>query len=63
MITQGGPGTSTEILNFFAYRVTFQAFQVGRGAALAIIVFLVILVMVSALLKILRDRDAAGATA
>lgn len=63
VITQGGPGTSTEILNFFAYRVTFQAFQVGRGAALAIIVFLVILLMVLALLRILRERDASGAAA
>jgi len=26
VITQGGPGTSTEILNFHAYRTSFQDF-------------------------------------
>jgi multiple sugar transport system permease protein len=54
VITQGGPGTSTQILNFFAYRTSFQDFQVGRGAALAIIVLLVILVLVLILLATLR---------
>ena len=50
VITQGGPGTSTEILNFHAYRTSFQDFQVGRGAALAMIVLVVILVLVMLLL-------------
>ncbi len=54
VITQGGPGTSTEILNFFAYRTSFQAFQVGRGAALALIVLVLIMVLVLLLLGTLR---------
>ncbi|WP_158818901.1 carbohydrate ABC transporter permease [Methylocapsa sp. S129] len=54
VITQGGPGTSTEILNFFAYRTSFQDFQIGRGAALAVIVLALILVLVIVLLGTLR---------
>ena len=54
VITQGGPGTSTEILNFFAYRTSFQSFQVGRGAALALIVLVLIMLLVMALLGTMR---------
>src|SRR5271167_3195939 len=53
VITQGGPGTSTEILNYYAYQTSFQDFQLGRGAALAIIVFAVIMLFVLFLLRAL----------
>lgn len=55
VITQGGPGTSTEILNYFAYRTTFQEFLIGKGAALSLIVFAVILAAVALMLRMLRD--------
>lgn len=61
VITQGGPGTSTEILNYFAYRTTFQEFLVGRGAALSLVVFAVILVAVVILLRMLRDKSLSAA--
>ncbi len=51
VITQGGPGTSTEILNYLAYRVSFQEFQVGRGAAYAFVVFLLVLAAAVILLR------------
>ncbi|MCB8878081.1 carbohydrate ABC transporter permease [Acidisoma silvae] len=54
VITQGGPGTSTEILNFYAFSTSFQDFQVGRGAALALIVFVIIMVLVMLLLASMR---------
>ena len=60
VITQGGPGTSTEILNYYAYQTSFQDFQVGRGAALAIIVFAVIMVLVMLLLRTLRNPGASA---
>jgi multiple sugar transport system permease protein len=55
VITQGGPGTSTEILNYYAYQTSFLNFQVGRGAALALIVFVVIMALVLLLLGALRS--------
>ncbi|GLS22401.1 sugar ABC transporter permease [Labrys miyagiensis] len=57
VITQGGPGTSTEILNYYAYRTSFLDFQVGRGAALSLIVFAVIMALVLLLLTALRSPD------
>jgi ABC-type sugar transport system permease subunit len=53
VITQGGPGQSTEILNYLAYRTSFQEFQLGRGAALAFIVFALVMVAAGALLRVM----------
>ena len=61
VITQGGPGTSTEILNYYAYSTSFQGFQVGYGAALALIVFVVIMALVLALMAALNRTSAKGA--
>lgn len=51
--TGGGPGTATEILNLYAYRVSFAELSLGYGAASAV-VLLVITVAVSALLFHIR---------
>lgn len=59
VITQGGPGTSTEILNYYAYSTSFQNFQVGYGAALALIVFVVIMALVLALMAALNRTSSA----
>ncbi|WP_181183374.1 sugar ABC transporter permease [Mesorhizobium sp. B3-1-8] len=60
VITQGGPGTSTEILNYYAYRTSFLDFQVGKGSALALIVFAVIMALVLILLGALRKKATAS---
>lgn len=38
--TGGGPGTATEILNLYAYRVSFNSLRLGYGAALATLLLL-----------------------
>lgn len=53
VITQGGPGRSTEILNYLAYRTSFQEFQLGRGAALSFVVFALVMVVAGALLRVM----------
>jgi ABC-type sugar transport system permease subunit len=53
VITQGGPGTSTEILNYLAYRTSFQEFQIGKGAAYAFIVFAMVLLAAIVLLRMM----------
>ncbi|NNU62825.1 carbohydrate ABC transporter permease [Ochrobactrum soli] len=63
VITQGGPGTSTEILNYYAYSTSFQRFQMGSGAALALIVFVVIMALVLALMAALNRTNAKGGKA
>jgi multiple sugar transport system permease protein len=51
--TGGGPGSSTEIVNLFAYRVSFAELTLGYGGAVAV-VLLVLTMGVAALLFRLR---------
>lgn len=39
--TGGGPGTSTEILNLYVYRVSFNSLELGYGAALGTVLLLI----------------------
>ncbi|MBA3644004.1 MAG: sugar ABC transporter permease [Chloroflexia bacterium] len=52
--TGGGPGTATEILNLYAYRVSFTNLTLGYGAALAFVLLAVTAVISFALFR-LRD--------
>ncbi len=45
LLTQGGPIGRTETLPLYIYRFVFGEFSLGRGAALAVIVFFVLLLM------------------
>jgi multiple sugar transport system permease protein len=45
LLTQGGPIGRTETLPLFIYRFVFGEFSLGRGAALAVIVFFILLAM------------------
>jgi multiple sugar transport system permease protein len=53
--TGGGPGTATEILNLYAYRMSFAELSLGYGSALAM-VLLVLTLAVSAMLFALRRK-------
>lgn len=39
--TGGGPGTATEILNLYTYRVSFNSLELGYGAALGTVLLLI----------------------
>lgn len=41
--TGGGPGTSTEILNLYAYRTSFTVLNLGYGASLAVVLMAITL--------------------
>jgi multiple sugar transport system permease protein len=43
IITKGGPGTATEVLPTFAYRLSFISFNFGQSAAVAVIMMIVLL--------------------
>lgn len=42
-MTAGGPGRSTETLNYFIYRVGFQRFDMGYASALAMILTIILI--------------------
>ncbi len=43
LMTDGGPGRSTEVLALYLYRVGFDYFQVGKAAAAGVVLLLMIL--------------------
>ena len=55
--TGGGPGSATEILNLYAYRTSFAELNLGYGAALAM-VLLAITLVISYFMFRLRAEDA-----
>lgn len=57
VITAGGPGTATETLNVYAFKVGFEFFRAGYAASL--LIFLMVLVMgIAILLNMARARAA-----
>ena len=46
LLTGGGPGTSTELINIYIEKVYFQQFRVGYGALLALVAALIMSVFI-----------------
>jgi multiple sugar transport system permease protein len=58
VITEGGPGTATETLNLYAYRV-LRRFDIGHAAALGLVLLVLTLVASRLVSRGLDDeRDA-----
>lgn len=53
-LTSGGPGTSTETLSFYIYKVGFQFFRLGYGAAISFISLIFLSILFTYLLRYLR---------
>lgn len=56
IMTNGGPGHSTEVVAYYIYSLAFVTHQVGYGAAAAVILTLIILVITIVFLR-LRERN------
>jgi multiple sugar transport system permease protein len=56
MLTRGGPGSSTETISLYIYKLAFNDFQLAYGAAAAFLVLLGTLVLVHLLLTPVRDQ-------
>jgi multiple sugar transport system permease protein len=53
ILTGGGPGRATELINLTLYRIGLQDFQIGAAAALGILFLILLSIIVSQLLKVL----------
>jgi multiple sugar transport system permease protein len=60
VITSGGPGFSTTTLDYFTYITTFENGQFGYGAALAVMLFVVVLVLTVVQVKLFPRREVQG---
>jgi multiple sugar transport system permease protein len=55
VISQGGPGTASETLNYFLYLQAFQFYNLGYASAV-VVIFFVIIIALSLLLLYLRQQ-------
>jgi multiple sugar transport system permease protein len=55
VISQGGPGTASETLNYFLYLQAFQFYNLGYASAV-VVIFFVIIIALSLLLLYARQR-------
>jgi multiple sugar transport system permease protein len=56
ILTEGGPGTSTETIGVYVYRLAFQYFKTSQSAALAYIILFVVIVLTSLYLYAVNRR-------
>jgi multiple sugar transport system permease protein len=58
ILTGGGPGASTEIINLGIYRVALQSFRIGAASALAMVLLILLSLLVPILLRAVgRNAD------
>ena len=57
ILTGGGPGTVTELLAIYTYRVNFKNWDLGYGAAVAFMVYLMVLILCTIFYKAVYWRS------
>ena len=56
LITEGGPGTSTETIAVYVYRQAFQYFKTSQSSALAYILLFIVIVLTNLYLYFVKQR-------
>jgi multiple sugar transport system permease protein len=56
ILTGGGPGESTEIINLGIYRVGLQSFNVGLACALGVVFLIILSLLIPFMLRIIGRR-------
>ena len=56
MLTKGGPGSATELISYYAYKIGFSFFEVGKSSSISLIIVVVITLICSKLNKLIGDE-------
>jgi multiple sugar transport system permease protein len=56
MLTQGGPGKTTETISFYAYRLGFRFLDIGQAAAVSFILLAVVVLLTILLLRVMKEN-------
>lgn len=59
IMTGGGPGSSTETLSFYIYKLAFKSLNIGEASAASIVFLAVVIGLVVLLMRLLPDPTAA----
>lgn len=54
-LTTGGPGTATQVLTMYAYRVGMRFFRYGYSSAISVLLFILVMVAIMTLFKRIRQ--------
>ena len=54
VMTQGGPGTATMTLSIYGWKVAFTSFDIGRGAAIAVMMLVATVLATTVLIRRIR---------
>jgi multiple sugar transport system permease protein/raffinose/stachyose/melibiose transport system permease protein len=57
ILTQGGPGTATKVINIAILNYSVSGYKVGLGAAMSMVVTIFVFIIVSAMNGVLRKRE------
>ena len=57
VMTKGGPANRTEVMATYAYRMAFERFDFGYASAVAVLMFMIMLICCLGLLMIMRKGD------
>lgn len=57
-MTKGGPGTSTQSVSLYAYKLAFTKLRVGKGCAAGVLILVAMAIPVFFLLKMMRSEEA-----
>ncbi|MBC7343830.1 MAG: sugar ABC transporter permease [Clostridia bacterium] len=60
MMTEGGPGRSTEVLALYLYRIAFDYFDIGKAAASGVVLLMIMLVLTLIGVKLLGLKSELG---
>ncbi|MCC6147401.1 MAG: sugar ABC transporter permease [Anaerolineaceae bacterium] len=58
ILTRGGPGTSTETISYYIYKVAFVFLDMGRSSAMAFILLIFIVIVTLVLMRAMRTSEA-----
>jgi multiple sugar transport system permease protein len=57
VMTEGGPGRSTEILSIYGYRLAFDSWRMGTASALAMIMFYLVVIVTTLFMRLDRGEQ------
>lgn len=57
VLTKGGPANKTMVISFYSYFETFNYLNYGKGAAIAMVIAVLVLVLSLLYFKVLRSKD------
>jgi len=54
MLTQGGPGTATQYVSIFLYRLGLISWNLSQAAALSLIILLIVIIVSNVVTKVIK---------